>query len=1519
MVQQLSKSQQLLAFLQNFGTLRRKRITAYGRGDRVLWLANLPTDLPSAWKDACRSAFALDESDKTEDGSPDFWLRIRKTRKPELPSVPEEVKPWLPKEFLDRPDDYALKNVEELLDLLLQRLSPNTEEGASESSATLFQEWDPDQAVFKEELLLQDGPEVEQAWLEYLVERWEPQASQFRVWHEVQAIYEEVDFMRRRLEEAEERYELVLAVGLLQWRDPVGETVSRHLLTAPAEISQDAVRGILAVSPAAAFDGFRVELDMLEIQHRPDLDPVRQELDGYIEELDIRAWDTAAVGKILRLIANRPTSDDTSRALVDEGVWKPLARVDKTLRMVYAPALILRERRPTGYDELVTRFRELAEDGHLSVTQPWEHFVAEGESSGSSVEGESEGNSSASSLTGRLYFPLSMNDEQQEIAERLRKYPYVLVKGPPGTGKSHTIANLICHLLASRQRVLVTAQAPKALVVLRNLLPGDIPNLCVMALGSTREDQKLLEESVRRIIARKDRWNSETAHQEIEPLEAELLKLEETRAKLDGQLRQCREAETYSHTLFGGYEGTAAQIARQLEREQGIYGWFPTTLDPDSRCPLGASDLDFLAEMHSSLMDERLRKFDLKIGDFSLPDPNELNEHLKALSYCEERWQALSDAVESEQLNRLYGVSEEFLEGCRIFLTDLEGRIVRTSRTYGELFVQAVKDLLLGQDHKWHRLIQNLQPLLNQAKLFSERLGISRIEIPETLDQTKLLADARRRLDHFRKGGKRGFGVFSPRVVRETRYVEEKCWVDGQTPQELERLEVLVTYLELEAVIRQLGTTHPELADLANQADPRIATQRVEELVNEVSFLLELFSERGHTTLNIVPTHEKTRLVDPDEIRKSLVLLDAEKARRSLHRIKDVSEAWLTDIRSLSGPNVHPCMHELAQALVERDVVKWKAAWEIREESKKEKERFRRYEELLDRLEQECRGLKSLLDANRGCPEWHDRIWGLEKAWAWGAATAWLRLVTDKNSYHAIESQRRDIEEKIRSTIESLAELKAWAAFLDQLDEGTKQALVAWQKAMARAGAFKGKYAFKHRRSARRYLRDCIHRIPAWIMPIHRVWETVTAEPGMFDTIIIDEASQAGLDSLILLLLGKRVVVVGDDKQNSPEAVGVPEQDISRLAREHLGDFRFRDEFRPDASLYDHAERAFGNVISLREHFRCVPEIIRFSNELFYSDSSLIPLRQPPPERLCPLKSTYIPGGFCRGERQSIHNPPEADRIVETILECVKDERYKDKTMGVIVLQGRAQAELIERKIAEVLEPRERELRKLRCGVPATFQGDQRDIVFLSLVVAPNHDFRALTTLPDQRRFNVAMSRAKDQVWLFHSVQSHELSRADLRWQLLNFFDNPNREMLGDVYGRREQLEREVRQRVRQLGTQPESYDSWFEVDVALELLRRGYKVIPQYEVSGYRIDLVVEGSERRLAVECDGEAWHGPEQFYQDMHRQRQLERAGLSFVRVRESEFYADRNEALCQIEDRCKELKIHPLVSLKPMLTS
>jgi very-short-patch-repair endonuclease len=265
--------------------------------------------------------------------------------------------------------------------------------------------------------------------------------------------------------------------------------------------------------------------------------------------------------------------------------------------------------------------------------------------------------------------------------------------------------------------------------------------------------------------------------------------------------------------------------------------------------------------------------------------------------------------------------------------------------------------------------------------------------------------------------------------------------------------------------------------------------------------------------------------------------------------------------------------------------------------------------------------------------------------------------------------------------------------------------------------------------------------------------------------------------------------------------------------------------------------------------------------------------------------------------------------LVEIIDSLVADDTYEGKSIGVIALQGHAQAELIETLLAQRLDPKTIEERRLRCGEAATFQGDQRDVILLSLVIAPNVHYRALTRLPDQRRFNVAMSRARDQVWLIHSVKQHDLGPDDLRRKLVSFFDSPGQAALDALFEDIDQLERQARSS-RRRGSQPEPYESWFEVDVALELLRQKYRVRPQVEVAGKRIDLVVDGLDSRLAVECDGEEWHGAEEYERDMARQRQLERAGWTFARVRESEFYADRKSALRMMTAACEELGILPL---------
>jgi very-short-patch-repair endonuclease len=107
----------------------------------------------------------------------------------------------------------------------------------------------------------------------------------------------------------------------------------------------------------------------------------------------------------------------------------------------------------------------------------------------------------------------------------------------------------------------------------------------------------------------------------------------------------------------------------------------------------------------------------------------------------------------------------------------------------------------------------------------------------------------------------------------------------------------------------------------------------------------------------------------------------------------------------------------------------------------------------------------------------------------------------------------------------------------------------------------------------------------------------------------------------------------------------------------------------------------------------------------------------------------------------------------------------------------------------------------------------------------------------------------------------------------------------------------------------PSPFDSWFEVDVALVLLRKHYTVLAQYEVAGKRIDLVIEGGHARLAVECDGDRWHGPEQYEADMQRQRQLERCGWEFFRVSEAAFYSNEEDALTPLWQMLEERGIVP----------
>ena len=130
-----------------------------------------------------------------------------------------------------------------------------------------------------------------------------------------------------------------------------------------------------------------------------------------------------------------------------------------------------------------------------------------------------------------------------------------------------------------------------------------------------------------------------------------------------------------------------------------------------------------------------------------------------------------------------------------------------------------------------------------------------------------------------------------------------------------------------------------------------------------------------------------------------------------------------------------------------------------------------------------------------------------------------------------------------------------------------------------------------------------------------------------------------------------------------------------------------------------------------------MPEIIQFSNNLCYASEPLIPLRQYGGGRLSPVVSAHqVLGGYMKGSGQNVCNPPEADAIVERIMQMHADDRYKGKTFGVISLLGQLQAREIEARLLNRLGPEEMEQRQLVCGDAYAFQGDERDVMLLSLV-----------------------------------------------------------------------------------------------------------------------------------------------------------------------------------------------------------
>lgn len=1461
-----------IRFLSQIRTTQLRKIEDY---EQVLWFSDIPME------DGCFTQMWVSESEAEQD----IWIEVKYSKEPPIPKIPDICSEFVVRSSLNDKQNLPLLDFNDPVSFTMTNLD--------DQHNFLDNDDNHDKKANQNKII--------EAWDKYCEYEWLPWVDLHNNWDRKSRIYSQLFAIHQAILKLGEEFELVVGFGLLSWKTPQNQDIHRHVIVANAQLEFERRHGTFTVRPMIDGSNIRIELDMLELEQQQLLQT--EELKTELQSAEVNPWRDNVIQNVLKNISH---SIHHNGQFIDTGQPNNIVFKENPI-IEFAPALILRKRSSSGLVAILDDIKKSIQDGVDIPSQ----FCDLAEISKAHKSNIFQHVNSNIIHEEEVYFPKPSNEEQYKIITMLNKSDGLLVQGPPGTGKSHTIANLVCHLLATGKRILVTAKTPRALLVLENLIPLEVRPLSINLLGDGVQEKQSLELSVKSILNNTVTWNQLEASVRITKIKTDLNELLKEQTSINNRIRDIRESETKSHTIAeDSYTGTASTIAQTIDKEKEFYDWFKDKLKYDQNFSIDQNlIIQALRTLRRISEDRRM--------ELQMSFPADLLSPEDFASLCE-REKALTHEIEA----LLFTADESVTSGMLVMEPSLLKDFLQTIRNYriglNQLEVQSLpwmldflRDIIKNQLAILLDLKNKSKSILNELGALPTGIDNYDIHYPEEIPLNTILTKVISLKSHILAGGKLGWWLFRPRAVRESLTYLKRVTLNGESITTYDRLVTLERVLHIHNSFQQVWKYW---AGRCNEHPCPLSMQyaQLEDLVHKLDFILGLneLVQEIRSYIQLYELANEPDLMSAKETSKLYSSVDLAMKKTLLQNVRQEFSGVISSLtESLNTLNAHPIVHELESAIIKRNMHDYNLLYQnlsiLIQDSK---ELLQAFETLRD-LSTTLPILSSDLLQTCNDVQWDGRLASLEQTWHWAQANSWLVDYIGNADVPSMNERLSQILKDISSIKSEQAAILAWEVLYHRLSDNHRSHMEAWKQAITRVGKGKGKYAPMYRREAQYHLNECREAIPAWIMPLHRVWDTIKPIPGMFDVVIVDEASQCGFEGLPLYYLGKKIIIVGDDKQISPEAVGIQQGAVFSFMNKCLVDYQFKDSFNITSSLYDHARLRFSSSsVSLREHFRCMPEIIKFSNQLCYNETPLIPLRQYGTERLAPLAHTYVSNGYREGKESKVINRPEAIMIADKIMELCHDNKYNEKTMGVIVLQGEAQAGLIEQELLKRIDVSELEQRRLICGNPYSFQGDERDVIFLSLVAATNERIGPFTSDPDTRRFNVAASRAKEQMWLFHSVKPEDLNPNDLRRRFLeHFMQNKTNTIAGFEL---HELSKRSLQDNRSILVPPHPFDSWFEVDVAFEIARRDYEVIPQFEIAGKRIDLVVEGGQARLAIECDGDRWHGIDQYEKDMLRQRQLERCGWNFWRVRGSSFYANRIEAMAKLWKTLDDRGIYPL---------
>ena len=1029
-----------------------------------------------------------------------------------------------------------------------------------------------------------------------------------------------------------------------------------------------------------------------------------------------------------------------------------------------------------------------------------------------------------------LHTVVDADSSQIEAIKMAKAGKSFVLQGPPGTGKSQTITNIIAECLHDGKKVLFVSEKQAALKVVYNKLKNVGLEEFSLELHSHKSNKK---EVIAELCATLNKEKSGVSSKALEEIK--------TKAKLQKQL------DDYASALHEEIPG----IKRSMYQLYNEYMSFKKS-----------PDLDFL------------------IDDIETRDDDYYKEAVETLRQYEEYTKTVG---KDYRLNPWYGFNrdsatlslnaslKEDMTGLLKLLDILKDDAKRLSDKYA---------LNLDSFAKLKNLLETFRIVLDDknlkvSALNSENIVVLYDSVTKIKDVITDIRSSREKLfkdyeegilklcgaDIYNKLTKLYKGFFARLFNSEYKKIIKDFRLQSKQGKKLKYNEAVALASLLKAYEEKIGVFKEELKAIEKLVEGLDIDSDYDKLDRDVTILKEIFLD-GFSIESIAISDEifnarkKDFRYDLDSIDSNYQ--EANKLVESLDESFDITKVNLKTIKT------EDLILKLNNCLNNMDML----------------DNWIRFNFVLRKLEE-----KDLIGYLNYTIDEGITISLVTSSYQRLFFKHWIDYMLYKNPVFAEFTritQERTVEEFVKkdklqfdiSKAQIKAELSAKRPSLNMLARGSAVSV------LLREGEKKRKQM-----SIRKLLEEIGDLIlvlkPCFLMSPLSVSTFLSGSDIEFDTVIFDEASQIfPQDAIGAIYRGKQLIVVGDSKQMPPSNFfsSTLDVDLKDDDRSDVSDFE---------SILDLSSSAFSQI-SLKWHYRSKYEqLIAFSNKNFYENSLVTFPSAKHDEEGIGVDFHYVENGLFN--RSTHTNKEEAAYVVDLIFENI--EKYPDRSLGVVAF-SKAQQALIEK----LLQKRRKEdiskdwffkntystrepffIKNLE-----TVQGDERDTIIFSIAYGKDangkllHNFGPLNRVGGERRLNVAVTRAKENVQLVASIHASDidLSRtkavgAKLLREYLDYAQNGS-----------------IALESNDMLNSSENKEFAFDNELRDFLIKKGYKIDIQVGSSSFKVGLAIkkeDNSDYLLAIESDGESYHNAKNTRdRDRLRQEILERMGWRFYRV-------------------------------------